>query len=134
MVKNKGITAFRLKYTIINTCNIPATCSTDKVCTSVWIILFQAYFYALEWNTWFYIIYIMFTSLVSIFYISCFKKDVSTAIFKAFTPMLNASHRLLHYSLYINLSNVILLKLGFVFVIVYEPPWDDTRKRKLPSA
>lgn len=71
----------------------------------------------------------MFISLVSILYISCFKKDVSIDSFKVFTPMSNDSHTL-SYSLNINVKNIILLKLGFVFVIVYEPPWDDTCKKK----
>lgn len=46
--------------------------------------------------------------------------------------MPNASHTL-SYSLNINLKNIILLKLGFVFVIVYGPSWDDTCKKNCPQ-
>lgn len=58
----------------------------------------------------------MFTSSVS-------TKDASIDSLKVFTPMPNASHTL-SYSLYIKLKNIILLKLKFVVVIVYEPHLD----------
>lgn len=38
---------------------------------------------------------------------------------------------ILLYSLYINLKNIILLKLKFVVVIVYEFLWDDICKKKM---
>lgn len=81
----------------------------------------------MEYMILYYLYNFHFFSL-NIFYFM-FQKDVSTDSFKVLTPMPNASHPL-SYSLYINLKKIILLKLGFVFVIAYEPPWGDTCKKK----
>lgn len=61
------------------------------------------------------------------------QKDVSTDSFKVLTPMPNASHTL-SYSLYINLNKIILLKLGFVFVMLMSLLGVIHVKKKLPSA